>query len=56
MAEGNTLVLQKNISFGSGKVYSVININETYIALSTNNGIDVYKKGTQELTNKIPKH
>ena len=34
----------------------MINIDGTFIALCTDNGIEVYNKETQELTYKIPKH
>ena len=56
VTEGNTLLLLTNISFGSGHVSSVININESLIALCIRNGIDVYNKKTKKLTYKIPKH
>ena len=34
----------------------MINIDGTFIALCTDNGIEVYNKETQELTYKIPKN
>ena len=42
----NSLVLT-NISFGSGLVHSVINIDKRFIALCFYNGIEVYNKDTQ---------
>ena len=50
----NDLVLT-NISFGEGKVHSVININQNSIALCTDKGIGVYNKETQELIYEILK-
>ena len=47
MAE-NFLALT-NISYGQGKVLSVINIDETSIALCTDNGIDVYNKKNKRI-------
>ena len=56
VTEGNSLVLLTNISFGYGYNTSVINIDGIFIALCTDDGIEVYNKETQELTYKIPKH
>ena len=39
----NSLVLT-NISFGKGNVCLVVNINVKYIALCTDNGIEVHNK------------
>ena len=49
VTEGNDLVLT-NIFYGNGKVHSVININEKSIALCTDNGIEIYNKITQQIT------
>ena len=56
VTEENNIVLLTNISYGKDNVSSVINIDGSFIALCTHNGIEVYNKETQELTYKIPKH
>ena len=43
VTEGNSLI-KTNISFGSDKINSVINLNRTSILLSTENGIRIYNK------------
>ena len=56
MTEENSLVLKENMCYGDDEVFSVIDIDRTSIGLCTNNGIEVYKKETKELTYKISKH
>ena len=49
-------IVLTNITFGQGNVHSVINMNVKFIALFTDNGIEVYNKKYRQLIFKIPRN